>query len=631
MAPKKKRLSREELLQKKREAERLRYKTRKNDPQKREEMREKEKLKYQKKKEKGLRKLVKDMTPREHRATLKKWREHCSNYRTKRLRLKRIADTFVRENTPLSDPEVNTPLVSPVPICLAPSPAVSSASHQQRKKEGEMRRKKYNRERNEKIACLEKQVAKYKKRLARIEKKYKKHVVDTPKTKILKMLDEPNQRKEVVTKALFSDVISKQLKDNYSTLKRTKEKQIFKNVVTANVIRKYRVGHMSVGDLILQFLGNAGRGAAEGMLLAASLPGNLVAMEPYTGAQRAFCVRAYYENNKSVITARRLYRHEHGLRDLSGVPSANVIRKWIRMFETTGSTISITARGRAVSARSADIVERKLLEDLCCDRYNVDYLARPCHTCLNKNPKYREFDNRNVIKYKIINFALKTKWTVEEIFTDSEPENLESAQPELTPIPNKSVQRLDDAIAGTSEIESISFSSVSPCLRHDASAVFAHLKVALVHMINHQQIKVLHIVSDGPSSQYKNKNNIYLFTQHLVHILGITEATWNVTERSHGKGPADEVGAAIKETANKYVLGGNDTPDYSTFLQVFKSKSNDLLYEECQSEIESAEELLKTAGQLKIIPGVKNCHQITWNRQEPRTVHLRDLTQFVLH
>ena len=66
MVPKKKKLSREELLQKKREAERLRYQKRKNYPQKSEEMREKEKLKYQKKKEKGLRKLVKDMTPREH-------------------------------------------------------------------------------------------------------------------------------------------------------------------------------------------------------------------------------------------------------------------------------------------------------------------------------------------------------------------------------------------------------------------------------------------------------------------------------------------------------------------------------------------------------------------------------------
>lgn len=94
------------------------------------------------------------------------------------------------------------------------------------------------------------------------------------------------------------------------------------------------------------------------MLFAAPLPGNLVAMEPYTGVQRAFCVRAYYENNKSVITARRLYRHEHGLHDLSEVPSANVIRKWIRMFETTGSTVPITVRGRPVSARSADIVER---------------------------------------------------------------------------------------------------------------------------------------------------------------------------------------------------------------------------------------------------------------------------------
>lgn len=71
MAPRKKKLSREELLQKKRDAERQRYEKRKNDPQKREEMREKEKLKYQKKKEKGLRKLVKDMTPREHRVNPK--------------------------------------------------------------------------------------------------------------------------------------------------------------------------------------------------------------------------------------------------------------------------------------------------------------------------------------------------------------------------------------------------------------------------------------------------------------------------------------------------------------------------------------------------------------------------------
>lgn len=84
----------------------------------------------------------------------------------------------------------------------------------------------------------------------------------------------------------------------------------------------------------------------------------LVTMEPYKGQQRAFCVHAYYENNKSVITARRLYRQEHGLRNIREAPSANVIRKWIRMFETTGSTLAIMDRGRPVSARAPNIVER---------------------------------------------------------------------------------------------------------------------------------------------------------------------------------------------------------------------------------------------------------------------------------
>lgn len=245
MAPSKKKLSREELLEKKRKAERLRYEKRKNDPQKRQEMREKEKLKYQNKKEKGLRKLVKDMTPREHRAALKKWKEHCTVYRTKRQRLKSVTNTFIRENTPVSDPEADTlptrpATPDPQQFSSAPSPAVSSASLQQRKKETTRRRKKFNRKKNEKIARLETKLEKYKKRLARFKKKMKKIVEDTPKTKILKMLDEPDQRKEVVKKALFGDVINKQLKENYSTLKRTKERQIFKKVVTGSIVQKYR-------------------------------------------------------------------------------------------------------------------------------------------------------------------------------------------------------------------------------------------------------------------------------------------------------------------------------------------------------------------------------------------------------
>lgn len=50
--------------------------------------------------------------------------------------------------------------------------------------------------------------------------------------------------------------------------------------------------------------------------------------------------------------------------------------------------------------------------------------------------------------YKIgsINFPVKPRWTVEEVFKEFEPEDLESAKPELTPTPNKSPQRLEDVI-----------------------------------------------------------------------------------------------------------------------------------------------------------------------------------------
>lgn len=63
MAPLKK-LTREEKLQKKREAKRLRYQRIKNDPEKYKLQKLKEK-KYLKKKEKGLIKTVDQMTPRE--------------------------------------------------------------------------------------------------------------------------------------------------------------------------------------------------------------------------------------------------------------------------------------------------------------------------------------------------------------------------------------------------------------------------------------------------------------------------------------------------------------------------------------------------------------------------------------
>ena len=59
--------------------------------------------------------------------------------------------------------------------------------------------------------------------------------------------------------------------------------------------------------------------------------------------------------------------------------------------------------------------------------------------------------------YKIgsINIVLKPRCTVEKVFTESEPEDLESAMSELKPTLSKSFKRLEDDVAGTGGIQKL--------------------------------------------------------------------------------------------------------------------------------------------------------------------------------
>jgi transposase len=62
-------------------------------------------------------------------------------------------------------------------------------------------------------------------------------------------------------------------------------------------------------------------------------------MEPWTGAQRAFAVKAFYKNGDSVVIAQREFRREFGIHRNRAGPSAHAIKTWARNFEATGSTL----------------------------------------------------------------------------------------------------------------------------------------------------------------------------------------------------------------------------------------------------------------------------------------------------
>ena len=62
-------------------------------------------------------------------------------------------------------------------------------------------------------------------------------------------------------------------------------------------------------------------------------------MEPWTGAQRTFAVKAFYKNGDSFVIAQREFRREFGIHRNRVVPSAHAIKTWVRNFEATGSTL----------------------------------------------------------------------------------------------------------------------------------------------------------------------------------------------------------------------------------------------------------------------------------------------------
>lgn len=86
--------------------------------------------------------------------------------------------------------------------------------------------------------------------------------------------------------------------------------------------------------------------------------GNSVAMERFSGADRALCVREFYKNGDSATVARRRFCSIRGFRHLNDAPSIPLIRKWVKKFEETGTTLEKPKSGRPRSSRTVENVER---------------------------------------------------------------------------------------------------------------------------------------------------------------------------------------------------------------------------------------------------------------------------------
>ncbi|XP_028458300.1 uncharacterized protein LOC114571525 [Perca flavescens] len=155
-----------------------------------------------------------------------------------------------------------------------------------------------------------------------------------------------------------------------------------------------------------------------------------------------------------------------------------------------------------------------------------------------------------------------------------------------------------------------SLCSISSSFRHDPSAIWAHLTQVLTYLREqHPTATTLHVVSDGPTTQYRSKKSFFLLI-NVPYQMGWKRVTWNFLEAGHGKGPADVIGAAVKRRADDLIARGKDIPDARVLLEELKQQKSatELFYIEPDA-VESMD--VHVPSELQTIRGTMEIHQIT--------------------
>ena len=154
----------------------------------------------------------------------------------------------------------------------------------------------------------------------------------------------------------------------------------------------------------------------------------------------------------------------------------------------------------------------------------------------------------------------------------------------------------------------VSFCTVSDSLQHGPAGIWAFLSPVLDDIrLKHHAVDTIHFFSDGPVTQYRQKNNFFLFSTELAQ-KGFTSSTWNFHESGHGKGAPDGVGAALKRAANNAVLCGGDITNAGEFVKAVQETTSVLLYE---VKPEAVQQMVKKIPKsIPAVPGTMKLHQI---------------------
>ncbi|KAF9417937.1 hypothetical protein HW555_005082 [Spodoptera exigua] len=170
-----------------------------------------------------------------------------------------------------------------------------------------------------------------------------------------------------------------------------------------------------------------------------------------------------------------------------------------------------------------------------------------------------------------------------------------------------------------------SFCTIAESNNHHPPAIWAHL-TPIIQLIKEEtpNVNVIHFFSDGPSSQYRQKNNFFLLA-HFAKELQLSFATWSFFESGHGKSVADGVGGSVKRALDRKVCQGFDVTDakdaYDILKQCLKVTKVFLVPDSAITDINKI-----LPKNIQILKGTLQVHQIM--TQDENIIKFRDVSCF---
>ncbi|KAK9877666.1 hypothetical protein WA026_019337 [Henosepilachna vigintioctopunctata] len=165
----------------------------------------------------------------------------------KKQKIQENTDKYANQNTP---PSSEDEIIPEVPLLNKEREAEARRrSIVQRKKRNSMLKRK-----DLLIANLKKKLASEQQKNRRLKQRMiKKKKAVTPKSKILEMAEDPNQKAELIKKALFGEVIQKQILD--TKIKTQLNKTCLKTILSSPLTHKYKIWRLGNNAITYKKMG----------------------------------------------------------------------------------------------------------------------------------------------------------------------------------------------------------------------------------------------------------------------------------------------------------------------------------------------------------------------------------------